>query len=115
MIGAILGSITDEERLDPITLPPKYADFADVFDKHCANILAEHSQHDLAIEIEGDKVPLFGLTYDHSKPELKVFCEYINEMLEKGFIVPSKSPSRPRCSSQRRVTEACNYAKISES
>ena len=86
LIGAILESVMDEERVDPVTFPPKYTDFANVFDKHCANILAEHSQHDLAIKIKRDKVPLFGTTYNHSKPELEVLCEYINEMLEKRFI-----------------------------
>ena len=59
LIGAILGDVTDEKRVDSIILPPKYADFADVFDKRRANILAEHSQHDLAIKIEGDKVSSF--------------------------------------------------------
>ena len=79
--------------MDPVTLPPKYAGFADVFDKRCANILAEHSQYDLAIKVEGDNVPLFGSMYNHSKPELEVLCKYINEMLEKRFIVLSKFPS----------------------
>ena len=110
LIGAILEGITNEQQIDPITLPPKYADFADIFDKCRADILAEHSQHDLAIEIEEDKVLFFSPLYDHSKPELKVLCEYINEMFEKEFIVPFKSLLGAWCFSQKRVTKVCNYA-----
>ena len=32
----------------------KYADFANVFDKRQADVLPEHSQHNLAIEIENN-------------------------------------------------------------
>ena len=90
LIGAIMAGV-DESLVEPVTFPPKYADFADVFGKHQADVLAEHSQHNLAIEIEKDKVLLFGPTYDYSMPKLKVLREYINKMLAKGFIVPSKS------------------------
>lgn len=64
-----------------------------MFDKHCKDVLSEHNQYDLAIEIENDQVSSFGPTYDYSKLELKVLCEYINDILEKKFIIPSKSPS----------------------
>ena len=92
LVGAIIGALGGERVEDPV-LPAKYADFADVFDKRRADVLPEHSQHDLAIEIEDNQVPPFSLTYDHSRTELEVLREYINNMLTKGFIVPSKSPS----------------------
>lgn len=63
-----------------------------IFDKCWADILSEHSQHNLVIKIEGDQIPPFGLIYDHSKSELEVLCEYINDMLEKKFIIFSESP-----------------------
>ena len=69
----------------------QYADFANVFDKARADKLPDGTQHDLAIEIEDDKFPLFGPTYDHNRLELEALHEYINEMLAKGFICPSKS------------------------
>lgn len=60
--------------------PAKYFNFADVFDKRCTYILLEHSQYNLAIKIEGNKISHFGLIYDHGRNELKVLREYINEM-----------------------------------
>ena len=79
---------------EPVVLPSQYADFADVFDKACADELPDHTQHDLAIEIEDDKFSPFGLTYDHSRLELEALREYINEMLAKEFIRFFKSLSR---------------------
>ena len=77
-----------------LVLPAQYADYADVFDKQRADVLPEHSQHNLAIETEDNKIPPFGPTYDHSRLELDVLREYISDMLAKGFICPLKSPSR---------------------
>ena len=68
----------------------QYADFADVFDKHGADVLLAHTHHDLAIKTENNKVLSFGPMYNHSRLKLKMLCEYINEMLAKGFIVSSK-------------------------
>ena len=83
-----------EENLGPsqVVLPEKYLDFSDIFDKAQADVLPQHSQHNLAIELEADKQPLFGLIYDFSRPELDVLHEYVNEMLAKRFITPFKSP-----------------------
>ena len=72
-------------------LPKKYLCFLDVFDKAQADVLPQHSQHNLAIELEADKQPLFGPIYDFSRLELDVLCEYVNEMLAKKFITPFKS------------------------
>ena len=44
------------EAPSPVTFPAKYVDFADVFDKHKTDILPKHTQHNLAIEIENDKI-----------------------------------------------------------
>ena len=72
-------------------LPEKYSDFADVFDKVKADVLPSHSRYNLAIKTEDNKVPLFGLVYDHFKLELDILHEYIRDMYAKGFIIPSKS------------------------
>ena len=63
-----------------------------MFDKTRADVLPQHSQHNIATELEADKQPSFGLIYDFSIPELDEFCEYVNEMLAKKFITLSKSP-----------------------
>ena len=96
-VGAFVGAVMEEDKKggkdeEPVFLPAQYSDFADVFDKRGADVLPQHTQHDLAIETEDNKVPPFGPTYDHSRLELEVLREYIDEMLAKGFIVPSKSP-----------------------
>ena len=91
--GVGTGGVPGPKVDKPLVLPAQYADYADVFNKQRADVLPEHSQHDLAIETEDNKIPPFGPTYDHSRLELDVLREYINDMLAKRFICPSKSPS----------------------
>ena len=86
---AIIRALRDKKVKD-LVFSAKYADFANIFDKHRADMLPKHSQHDLAIEIKDNQVPLFGPIYDYSRTEFEVFHEYINNMLMKEFIVPSK-------------------------
>ena len=43
--------------------------------------------------MEEGKQPPFSSTYDHSQFKLDVLCKYINKMLEKRFIMLSKSPA----------------------
>ena len=71
----------------------KYSDFSDVFDKVHADKLPCYSEHDLAIKTEEGKQPPFNPIYDHSQLELEILCKYINEMLEKEFIILSKLPA----------------------
>lgn len=93
LVRLIIGGNMKSKMVDSVVLPAKYSDYANVFDKHWVDVLFKHSQHDLAIEIEKNQVSLFGLTYDYNKPKLEVLYEYINDMLEKRFIVFSKSLS----------------------
>ena len=81
------------ENLGPsrVVLPKKYLDILDRFDKAWADRLPQHKQHNLDIELEADKQPLFGPIYDFSRLKLDVLCEYINKILAKRFITPSKS------------------------
>ena len=81
-----------EQSTAKVTLPVEYKDFADVFSKQNADILPEHSMHDLAIETEEGKQSLFGSVYNHLAIELQTLRKYINDMLAKSFIEPSKSP-----------------------
>ena len=77
--------------LSQVILSKKYLDFLDIFDKVWADVLLQHSQHNLAIELKIDKQLFFGLIYNFSRPELDVLYEYINKMLAKKFITPFKS------------------------
>ena len=90
--GSIVGAVIEENSgPSQVVLPKKYSNFSNVFNKTRADILPQHSQHDLAIKLQADKQPFFGLIYNLSRPELDVLCEYINEMLAKRFITPFKS------------------------
>lgn len=50
-------------------LTEKYSNFADVFSKMNANILPEHSMHNLAIKTKKEKF-LFWLVYNYLKVKL---------------------------------------------
>jgi hypothetical protein len=57
-----------------------------VFEKRNANTLPKHRPYDYTIDlVEGTQLP-FGPIYNLSQDELAVACEYLNEILEKGFI-----------------------------
>ena len=90
LVGAVITSNDVIEKPSSTVLLEKYSDFSDVFDKVCADKLLRHSEHDLAIKTEEGKQPPFGPTYNHSQLELEVLRKYINKMLEKEFIIPSK-------------------------
>ena len=91
-IGALTVINNDREQLTAkIILPVEYEDFADVFSKKNTDVLFEHSMHDLVMETEKGKQPLFSPVYNHLVVELQTLHEYINNMLAKGFIEPSKS------------------------
>ena len=56
-------------------------------------ILAQNAEHDHAIELEPGKVPPYKPLYNLSEKELQILRQYIESALEKGWIVPSKSPA----------------------
>ena len=74
-------------------LPPDYGEFEDVFSKVEADKLPPHREYDCPIDLIDGKVPPFGPIYPLSEPELQSLRDYLKENLEKGFIVPSKSPA----------------------
>lgn len=83
--------LKSKKNEDLVVFPAKYADFQDVFDKHHADILLEHSHHNFAIDIENNKIPLFSSTYDYNRLKFNVLPEYINKIIAKRFIVLFKS------------------------
>jgi len=46
----------------------------------------------MKIETEDDKNPPYGPIYNMSEKELQTLREYLDEMIEKGFIRPSTAP-----------------------
>lgn len=86
--------IEAREVINPVILLMQYANYVDIFNKSYKNILPEHTQHNLAIKTEDNKIFFFSPTYDHSKLKLKVLRDYINNILAKKFIRLFKSLSK---------------------
>ena len=94
LVGVVITPNNVIEKPSSTVLLEKYSNFSDVFDKVRADKLPRHSKHNLAIETEEGKQLPFGPTYDHSQLELEVLRKYIDKILGKRFIVPSKLPAR---------------------
>jgi hypothetical protein len=80
------------ESIDLSAIPKEYHDFADVFSKRRADVLALHCPYDLKIELEPGSAPPIGHIYSLSQTELQALREFIDEHLAIGFISPSSSP-----------------------
>jgi hypothetical protein len=75
------------------SLPAEYAEFADVFEPKNAQKLPPHRPGiDHEIPLVPNAKPVFGSIYNMSESELLFLKEYIDKMVAKGFIRPSKSP-----------------------
>mgnify|MGYP000420915753 CR=1 FL=1 len=86
-------SSSNPMRRDTDSLPSKYEDFKDVFEKKNVDRLPEHGPYNCLIDLQDDVSPPFGPIYGLSEPELQALRTYLDENLEKGFIQPSKSPA----------------------
>ena len=77
----------DRGKVEP-RLPQQYAEFLDVFNETAATKLpGEHVVH--AIDLEEGKNPPWGPIYSLSQTELQTLREYLDKMLERGWIRPS--------------------------
>ena len=80
--------------LGPINLdgvPKEYHDFADIFSKSKAGVLADHHPYDLKITLEDGALPPLGPIYSLSQEELLALCKFIDKNTATGFIHPSHS------------------------
>jgi len=74
------------ETPDLSNVPSKYHEFADVFSKTKAKVLAPHCPYDLKINLEEGAQSLVGPIYSLSASEQKALKEFIEENLNIGFI-----------------------------
>uniref|UniRef100_A0A8C5PCP2 ribonuclease H n=1 Tax=Leptobrachium leishanense TaxID=445787 RepID=A0A8C5PCP2_9ANUR len=75
------------------TLPPKYSDFQDVFEKKGVDTLPPHREYDCPIDLlPGAPIP-HGRIFNLSVPESQSLKDYIEDSLAKGFIRHSTSPA----------------------
>jgi hypothetical protein len=82
-----------EEKTSTASIPERYKDFEDVFQKKNADMLPEHRPYDCAIDLQEGAQPPFGPIYNLSQIELAELRKYIDENLAKNFIRHSKSPA----------------------
>jgi len=81
---------------DLSSVPEAYHDFADVFSKAKASVLAPHREYDLKIELEEGAPLLPGRLYSLSPVELETLWGFIDENLHFGFIrLTSSSHAAP--------------------
>ena len=73
-------------------VPEEYHNFADVFSKFKAGVLADHCPYDLKITLDKGASPPLGPIYSLSQEELLALHKFINENMATGFIRPSRSP-----------------------
>ena len=87
----LCSAFTTPETTDLSRVPLDYHDFADIFSKSKANMLAPHCEHDLKINLEDSTFPSLGATYSLSSSKLSSLCEFLDKHLAMGFICPSSS------------------------
>ena len=76
-----------------LQLPAEYAEYTDVFEERNSQQLPPRRPNvDHEIPLIPNAKPVYGPIYNLSETELKALKEYIDKMLERGFIRPSKSP-----------------------
>ena len=86
--SASITSKSESSELSGVALD--YHNFADVFSKSKADMLAPHREHDLKIDLEGASPPI-GTTYSLFPSELESLQTFLDEHLTMGFICPSSS------------------------
>ena len=93
-ISAALSPATNAILLaSPPEIPAEYAEFADVFEpKNSQNLPPHRHGVDHEIPLVPNAKPVYGPIYNLSETELKALKDYIDNMVAKGFIRPSKSP-----------------------
>ena len=82
---------TIPETTDLSGVPLDYHNFADVFSKSKADMLAPHYEHDLKINLEDGASPPLEAAYSLSSSELSSLREFLDKYLAMGFICPSSS------------------------
>jgi len=80
------------ETPDLSNIPFKYHEFANVFSKTKAEVLAPHRPYNLKINLEEGAQPPVGLIYSLSASEQEALKDFIEENLNTGFIQPTLSP-----------------------
>ena len=86
-------NLTESQEPQEPQVPLEYAEYADVFEESQAEQLPPSRPNvDHEIPLIPNAKPVYGPIYNLSETELRTLKEYIDKMIAKGFIRPSKSP-----------------------
>src|SRR5882724_5723694 len=83
---------TDKAELFAKVIPEVYHNFFDVFSREEAKNMPPHCEFDHQIHLENDQTPPHSHIYLLSGTQLGLLCEFIDDMLGKGFIRSFQSP-----------------------
>jgi hypothetical protein len=85
--------VSEEEqtKLRPV-IPEYYHDYLNMFSKEASNILPPARPYDYKIKLMTESSTRYCLLYKMSLKELEAAKQYIQENLDKGFIIPSQAP-----------------------
>ena len=86
-------NIEDKRDPDLLNILLGLRDLLRVFLGRRARVLTQSLEYNYVINLEEGKVPLNLPIYNLSYKELKILQEYLNSLIEKGQIRPSKSPA----------------------
>src|SRR6266436_8420077 len=84
-------NIEDKRNPDLLNILLGLRDLLRVFLGRRAKVLAQNLEYNYIINLKEGKVPLNLPIYNLSYKELKILREYLNSLMEKGWIRPSKS------------------------
>ena len=105
----------------PAQIPLYYYDFLDIFGEIKANTLPPYRPYvDHAINLVPGQIPPFNPLYSISQHELQTLKIYLNDILTKGFIRPSSSPTAspilfiPKNNNPAALRLCINYRKLND-
>jgi hypothetical protein len=87
-----LTPLLDEEDLEQ-RIPREFHNYADIFSETEAHVLPPHHPYDHVIDLEPNTKAPWGPVYNMLGLELDLLCEFLDDMLGKGFIHASHSPA----------------------
>ncbi len=90
-------------------LSSKYHEFLDVFDKKAFNILVSHRFYDHKIVLKKDAILEYTSLYKMFEEELKIVKKYLEDNLEKRFIIASRSSFASSVMFMKKTNESLKF------
>ncbi|EFY87299.1 pol protein [Metarhizium acridum CQMa 102] len=85
--------IAREPKAETTEIPKEYSKYSKLFSGELETGLPEHSRWDHEIRLQPGTEPTFNKIYPQNPEQDKALKEYLEDMLQKGYIRPSESPA----------------------